>query len=896
MAGHYDDNGTWVPDGQPVAAPARPMPRQLRPIEQRLNDENVGVRRQAETQRLHPGYDDDGAPLPEIAATPQEAVADAARSGVSGLQQGIATTFGLPRDLSNLRDSAVRWAIEHGASAGGHDLTEEQLNALTHGVTTGSSAVEALATGGLSLVARAAPSSEDINDATLSAESPEVREWTDHEPTTQVGRFAREVGRFAPGAALPGGPATRIARVVAPGLASEAAGEATQGTPVEPYARLAAALLAGGVSEGSVQLLTRGGLNADQRALRLIQRELRDAGYSNDEIVRVANRLTTQAPTEEVLGELMGPSGQRLMRATAAMGRGSGRTVAEDTLNTRATGGRTSPGNVAQPNRRVTSTRDRVMDEGARMTAPQATRAPRNYDDALDALRRARSNGARESYRAAHAFVPNAEEVGSQLIPYMREAPREAFASGVRQLETEAARVRARLATANLNKAPAEQIAALQAELDDIQLGRQQLAAFSSGQVPNTVNSRAIDYFQRGMLQMERAAGRGSPEASALGEARGAFNEMADRINPAFADARSRYGESIRVEEYMSDGQRVFNMSEGEIDRLMRGGSGNGLTTEEFDGFMLGVQDAIEHKLGASDTGFLARLARNDNWRRQLIAATGGEAQARRFMNRLAREASQQQTRNFVLSGSRTEPLKEDIRALTEGESEMAFLADQDLRGMMGQVGRAAKNPFDAAVRIATWIYDRSRRPGIANPQVQEAMARRLFTQASRSSAKELRDALNDLPNNARVNPALRNWLQRINAVNAVTADDRLGSEPEQATPTSMPAEPAPPSAAEAAVSPDLNIDTSRPALENDDGSYSTELTITIEQDGRYYVIPSIVNGQMLSPEQAQDAWFAGVNPAVHAPFNSQEEAEAYATWRSSQIPAARQAAGAARY
>lgn len=90
-----------------------------------------------------------------------------------------------------------------------------------------------------------------------------------------------------------------------------------------------------------------------------------------------------------------------------------------------------------------------------------------------------------------------------------------------------------------------------------------------------------------------------------------------------------------------------------------------------------------------------------------------------------------------------------------------------------------------------------------------------------------------------------------------------------------------------------ITIDPTRPALENADGSFSTEETITIESDGRYYIIPTIMNGRRLSPEQAEDAWFAGANRAVdERSFETLSDANAYAQWRSSQIPAERRRLG----
>lgn len=66
-----------------------------------------------------------------------------------------------------------------------------------------------------------------------------------HKPQTTAGEYAQTIGEFAPGAFLPGGMARRAANVVAPGVASEAAGQATEGTPLEPYARIGGAVLGG---------------------------------------------------------------------------------------------------------------------------------------------------------------------------------------------------------------------------------------------------------------------------------------------------------------------------------------------------------------------------------------------------------------------------------------------------------------------------------------------------------------------------------------------------------------------------------------------------------------------------------------------------------------------------
>lgn len=81
----------------------------------------------------------------------------------------------------------------------------------------------------------------------------------------------------------------------------------------------------------------------------------------------------------------------------------------------------------------------------------------------------------------------------------------------------------------------------------------------------------------------------------------------------------------------------------------------------------------------------------------------------------------------------------------------------------------------------------------------------------------------------------------------------------------------------------DRPIDTSRPVINNPDGSFSTERTITIEADGRHYVIPTIVGGKQLRDDEAVKAWRAGKNPEVGV-YGSADEAENAAQARSKRI------------
>lgn len=78
-------------------------------------------------------------------------------------------------------------------------------------------------------------------------------------------------------------------------------------------------------------------------------------------------------------------------------------------------------------------------------------------------------------------------------------------------------------------------------------------------------------------------------------------------------------------------------------------------------------------------------------------------------------------------------------------------------------------------------------------------------------------------------------------------------------------------------------IDMSRPRIENPDGSFSTERTITVEADGKHFLIPTIVGGKQLSEDAAVKAWRDGKNKAV-GEFDTAAEAERQAKSRSRRI------------
>lgn len=74
------------------------------------------------------------------------------------------------------------------------------------------------------------------------------REGVAYEPQTTAGEFGRTIGNYLPGIALGGTPASMIAA----GIGDETAGQMTEGTALEPYARFGGAMV-GGITGGALE-------------------------------------------------------------------------------------------------------------------------------------------------------------------------------------------------------------------------------------------------------------------------------------------------------------------------------------------------------------------------------------------------------------------------------------------------------------------------------------------------------------------------------------------------------------------------------------------------------------------------------------------------------------------
>jgi hypothetical protein len=148
---------------------------------------------------------------------PPSMAEDIIRSGLSGIGRGVTAIAGAPGSLDNL--------IRNGLERVGIMPTAEDM--IAQGLDPQVAAQTARSPLGIAGITGA------VDDATGGALS--------YDPQTTAGEYAGTVGEFLPGGALVG---SLLKFGLIPGMASEAAGQATEDTALEPWARLAAAVAA----------------------------------------------------------------------------------------------------------------------------------------------------------------------------------------------------------------------------------------------------------------------------------------------------------------------------------------------------------------------------------------------------------------------------------------------------------------------------------------------------------------------------------------------------------------------------------------------------------------------------------------------------------------------------
>ncbi len=163
---------------------------------------------------------DDWSAFPEKKTDYGAIAKDVAKSAGIGVAKGVIGIGGMAGDLSNLGAKGIEKAS---------DFISDQIGVDRYVRPKGGSVLDNIPT--------SASLTKNVEGVTGEF----------YKPQTTPGHYAETVGEFLPAAiAGPGGIGRKVAmQAVLPGVASEAAGQATAGTELEPYARAGAGLVAG---------------------------------------------------------------------------------------------------------------------------------------------------------------------------------------------------------------------------------------------------------------------------------------------------------------------------------------------------------------------------------------------------------------------------------------------------------------------------------------------------------------------------------------------------------------------------------------------------------------------------------------------------------------------------
>lgn len=180
---------------------------------------------------------------------------DVAKSAATGYLKGAIGLAGAPADLGSMLQSA----LAHGqAWVQGRPLEDVQAENDRNAIISR----DTLAKAGSAALTK---DLEQAGGAVATAFSGKPQDRTLYQPQTTAGHYAETVGSFLPAAVAGPGGVVRNALTfgVAPGLASEAAGQLTAGSSLEPWARGGAAIAAGGLGAFASRPTTAGGIIKD---------------------------------------------------------------------------------------------------------------------------------------------------------------------------------------------------------------------------------------------------------------------------------------------------------------------------------------------------------------------------------------------------------------------------------------------------------------------------------------------------------------------------------------------------------------------------------------------------------------------------------------------------------
>lgn len=464
-----------------------------------------------------------------------------------------------------------------------------------------------------------------------------------HEPKTTAGEYARTISSFAPAALAPGSAAMRAARVAVPGATSETAGQLTKGSPYETPARIAGALLGGGITEAAPPVYdygkrvvnkavaSTGGrefINPSDAAARYLSPAFKSQN-PNDLAGRIDAWKATGADDPAWL-DVGGGEFQRRVRAAAAEPKGA------------------TPDLVRDYQRNVAGN---IQDRASRLAGgltPGTNQSAAQYTDELTQLR---DTLAKEKYAPAYESMvtPNKE-----LVTGLMDAPgRQAIASAIEDAKW------------NLDGKTVAELRNLQNVIGRVEKGtrlRDEAGKIQSlTQAVGDLSGRALDRVRIAM----RDAGISMAKNDQKYRAKGAFTrtnliDTALDEAPGLIPARAEYRNMSQQIEAVPLGQEGTRRN---IAPDVSGMSGMQKTAAGV-GYRDALTNSIRHP-AAGATGVLNRVGTSTE-QGENLAALYGEGAANKFRKGITNEIDRLQNARFINPnmGSQTMPRALDAMVL----------------------------------------------------------------------------------------------------------------------------------------------------------------------------------------------------------------------------------------
>lgn len=471
-----------------------------------------------------------------------------------------------------------------------------------------------------------------------------------YKPQTTAGEYAETISSFAPAALSPGSAASRVARVAVPGTMSETAGQLTEGTAAEPWARIGGALLGGGITEAvraSARPLTRvankateavrgrGFLDPTNEAGRRLHTAINREGGTGPVTQRLQQWAQTDASNPALI-DVTGGNVRRLVRGAASGSEGNAQNVAQAYMDRIASG---LQGNAS----RIT----RALPPG-----DTPLNAGRYADDLAEQQRHMAQNEYRVPYSQPAAVTPEMVSAlqGGEGRAAIGRAMRGASANRDHRQMDELRELLAAAANqgTRVRNPTTGQFMTLE----------QQLQSLSSG---------SLDRVRIAMREMGGAHARAGHGDIASG-LRGRVDDIDSALDqtPGLTDARASYRQNQAQRDAVEHGRTgVSTPSSAYVPELQRL---EGITPHSrigaAVGYRQGLVDTIEHP-AAGSTGGLGRIASAPE-QGENLAATFGPQVAQRYQGSMANEIARlRNARNIAPStGAQTALRAEEMAGL----------------------------------------------------------------------------------------------------------------------------------------------------------------------------------------------------------------------------------------